>query len=96
MLFYKLLFNPSPYGKKLKPRRMGPRRSNRYRAGENLLKVELEVLNERAQKWRKRLMKISWFMGRLNEKISRQANNEEGCTGHFSLRPSMACTLREA
>jgi REP element-mobilizing transposase RayT len=57
--------------------------SQRYRAGENLLEVELEVLKERAQKWRKRLMKISWFMGRLNEKISRQANNEEGCTGHF-------------
>jgi hypothetical protein len=57
--------------------------SQRYRAGENLLEVELEVLNERAQKWRKRLMKISWFMGRLNEKISRQANYEEGCTGHF-------------
>jgi predicted metal-dependent HD superfamily phosphohydrolase len=27
--------------------------SQRYRAGENLLEVELEVLNERAQKWRK-------------------------------------------
>jgi REP element-mobilizing transposase RayT len=57
--------------------------SQRYSAGESLLEVELEVLNERAQKWRKRLMKISWFMGRLNEKISRQANYEEGCTGHF-------------
>jgi REP element-mobilizing transposase RayT len=57
--------------------------SQRYHAGETLLEVEFDVLKERAEKWRKRLIKISWFMGRLNEKISRQANYEEGCTGHF-------------
>jgi len=57
--------------------------SQRYSAGETLLDVELETLNGIAEKWRRRLMKISWFMGRLNEKISRQANHEDNCTGHF-------------
>jgi hypothetical protein len=57
--------------------------SQRYATGQFLLEVELNTLKEKAEKWRKRLMKISWFMGRLNEKISRQANHEENCTGHF-------------
>ncbi len=57
--------------------------SQRYSAGQTLLDVELEVLKDITEKWRKRLMKISWFMGRLNEKVSRQANFEESCTGHF-------------
>ncbi len=57
--------------------------SQRYIAGQYMLDVELDVLKDIAKKWRKRLMKISWFMGRINEKVSRQANHEENCTGHF-------------
>ncbi len=57
--------------------------SQRYMAGQFMREAEIDKLNEFIIKWRKRLMKISWFMGRLNEKISRQANSEDNCTGHF-------------
>ncbi len=57
--------------------------SQRYMAGQEMCEAEIEKLNESVIKWRKRLMKISWFMGRLNEKISRKANFEDDCTGHF-------------
>ena len=33
--------------------------------------------------WRKRLADISWFNKALKEPISRRANREDGCTGHF-------------
>lgn len=57
--------------------------SQRYLSGQSMGEAEMDKLNELVAKWRKRLMKISWFMGRLNEKISRQANSEDKCTGHF-------------
>jgi hypothetical protein len=31
-----------------------------------------------------RRMKISWFMGHINESIARAANKEDNCTGHLS------------
>ncbi len=51
--------------------------------GQTLLDVELEALKDIAERWHKRLRKISWFMGRIYEKVSRQANFEESSTGHF-------------
>ena len=50
---------------------------------EQLSEAEWERLNEYCEVWRNRLCDISWFMRRLNELISRQANFEDGCTGHF-------------
>lgn len=57
--------------------------SQRFRTGVTLSKIELDKLNEYVEIWRERLMDISWFMRRLNEFISRQANYEDGCTGRF-------------
>lgn len=38
---------------------------------------------EKLQAYRKRLGSLSWFMGRLNEPLAKQSNNEEDCTGRF-------------
>lgn len=35
------------------------------------------------QIWRQRLSSLSWLMKELNYEIARQANQEDGCTGHF-------------
>ena len=70
--------------------------SQRFRAGVILSKAELNKLEEYVEVWRERLMDISWFMRRLNEFISRQANYEDNCTGRLSSSPSMATTLRAA
>lgn len=35
------------------------------------------------EQWRKRLYDLSWFMKCINQSISRRANEEDGCTGHF-------------
>jgi len=48
------------------------------------LRVSALVLNKkRLVDLRKRLGCISWFMKSLNEFISRRANREDGCKGHF-------------
>ena len=38
---------------------------------------------EKVQLWRDRLADLSWFMRCLNESISRRANKEDECKGHF-------------
>ena len=38
---------------------------------------------EKVQLWRDRLADLSWFMRCLNESISRRANKEDDCKGHF-------------
>ena len=55
----------------------------KYLAGKPLLAVEMEAVNSYIALYRKRLQSLSWFMKCLNEPIARQANKEDGCTGHF-------------
>jgi len=57
--------------------------SQRYLKDPKFSEAELLKLTEFVEKWRERLMDISWFMRRLNEFISRQANYEDNCTGRF-------------
>lgn len=57
--------------------------SQRYRLNPTMSQAEKDKLAEYVELWRGRLMDISWFMRRLNETISRKANEEDGCTGHF-------------
>jgi REP element-mobilizing transposase RayT len=57
--------------------------SQRYCTAPNFSQAEKDKLAEYVEVWRERLIDISWFMRRLNESISRKANEEDGCTGHF-------------
>ncbi|WP_394171336.1 transposase [Saccharospirillum alexandrii] len=57
--------------------------TQQYMAGKDLYEEQLKAIAELAAEWRERLMSISWFMRALNEDIARQANAEDGCTGHF-------------
>ncbi len=56
---------------------------NRYLNGECKSDGELSKVQEIIELWRKRLSDISWFMRSLNEYISRRANEEDNCKGHF-------------
>ncbi len=61
----------------------GPLLVQRYRAGEALGTAEAATLKSMIAVLRTRLTSLSWFMKCLNEPIARQANAEDGCTGHF-------------
>jgi putative transposase len=55
----------------------------RYLDGEYMSKPELNMVYLKTAEYRKRLMSISHFMQLLNQFIARQANIEDGVTGHF-------------
>ncbi|ANB01453.1 transposase [Ectothiorhodospira sp. BSL-9] len=61
----------------------GPLLVQRYLTGAPQESFELAQVTEFAQCYRRRLADLSWFMKCLNEPIARQANREDGCTGHF-------------
>ncbi|WP_042012107.1 transposase [Aeromonas fluvialis] len=55
----------------------------RWYQGESLIEPELAVVKQLIAQWRERLYSISWFVRLLNENLARQANQEDGCKGHF-------------
>ncbi|MAD75892.1 MAG: hypothetical protein CML20_14090 [Rheinheimera sp.] len=55
----------------------------RYLASSTLSAAELDSVQNCVEVYRQRLTSLSWFMKCLNEPIARQANKEDGCTGHF-------------
>jgi len=55
----------------------------RYRQGETLGKAEMEAVSETIAVYKQRLTDLSWFMKLLNQPLARQANQEDGCKGHF-------------
>jgi len=61
----------------------GPLVIQKWGKGEKLLEAELTLVNGCIVEYRRRLASLSWFMKCLNEPIARQANKEDGCTGHF-------------
>lgn len=61
----------------------GPPCVARYLDGAALDASESAQLTTCIERWRRRLVDLSWFMRCLNEYIARTSNIEDGCTGRF-------------
>jgi len=57
--------------------------TRKYQYNQALDKFELGRVEAAALVYKQRLINISCFMRALNEPITRQANTEDKCTGHF-------------
>ncbi|WP_102524581.1 Mobile element protein [Vibrio tapetis] len=51
--------------------------------GVELTKAELASARRTVEIWRKRLFGLDWFMKEVNLYMSKRANKEDQCTGHF-------------
>ncbi|TVZ37118.1 REP element-mobilizing transposase RayT [Alteromonadaceae bacterium 2753L.S.0a.02] len=76
----------------------GPLLVQKWRSGETLDTAQWDAVTACIDVYRKRLNDLGWFMKCLNEPIARQANKEDGCTGHFweSRYKSQALLTEEA
>jgi len=76
----------------------GPLLVQKWLNGESLGAEQREAVSACINLYRKRLNDLGWFMKCLNEPIARQANKEDGCTGHFweSRYKSQALLTEEA
>ncbi|MFT5505396.1 MAG: REP element-mobilizing transposase RayT, partial [Gammaproteobacteria bacterium] len=76
----------------------GPPAVQQWRTNNLLNPAEHESLSRLTELYRDRLGDLGWFMKCLNEPIARQANKEDGCTGHFweSRYKSQALLSEEA
>lgn len=54
-----------------------------FAAQRELKKQAIMADKDKLKTYRKRLGKLSWFMGRLNEPLAKRSNREEFCTGAF-------------
>ena len=61
----------------------GPLVARRFLNGEALPETDLTLIKALVQRWRSRLVDLSWFMRSLNEYVARMANVEDGCKGRF-------------
>ena len=61
----------------------GPAMVQSFVAGDDLGEAQRAAVGTHVARYRKRLFDISWFMKCLNEPIAREANLEDGVTGHF-------------
>jgi hypothetical protein len=76
----------------------GPPAVQQWRANIVDKPADHELLNRLIEQYRNRLGDLGWFMKCLNDPIARQANKEDGFTGHFweSRYKSQALLSEEA